>query len=102
MENIEANFRNLLRDRNYLAMYDALNLATKDYLDGSNFSISNTQVLLELNIELLELLGASKQYEMEFSMHSQLIRNRNALFRTLLRDNPPVLNLFDKIIKGPK
>lgn len=95
-------YYNLSRERKYLKMFEMLDQATKQTLSASNYDFKEIETLLNLSIDLLELLDASKQYEMEFSMHSQLIRNRNALFRTLLRDNPPVLNLFDKIIKGPK
>lgn|GEM_PF-4969536 len=101
-ESVTALYNELRRERKYLRMFEMLNQATQHCLSGSSNNPKDVQNLVMLNVDLLELLGASKQYEMEFSMHSQLIRNRNALFRTLLRDNPTVLTLFDKIIKGPK
>jgi hypothetical protein len=94
-------FDEKLRTRDYLGMYELLNKYASECLDNS---INNKELSIELierSQDLLEYMGASKQFEMAFDLQNTLISNRNKLFLSCLKSEQQALkHLFLRIVGG--
>lgn len=89
-----------LSNRDYYGMFEVIDRATEDYLDNNVSDYPLCVELITQNQELYEYMGASKQFEMAFELHSKLAKNRNRLFLSCLTEEQHELKTIFKRAVG--
>ena len=96
---LDVEFDKALEKRDYHTLYNLINDASIDFLKSDSHSLEYATHLIKLNIDTLQYMGASKQYESAYELHVRLLENRNNLFRWCLRNLPnEVTQAFNRII----
>src|ERR1017187_9272780 len=89
-----------LNNRDYYAIYLLIDELSENYL---NSNANNYELCIELtnqNQDLLEYMGASKQFESAYDLNNKLMKNRNRLFLSCLNENQKELKPIFKRCAG--
>lgn len=87
-----------LQNREFNKIFELLDIESNNYLSSDKNDLQYCIELINLNQNLLEYMGASKQYEMAFDLHNTLIKNRNSLFIKCISDKPELITAFKNIV----
>lgn len=99
MEEFKKNIEQKLLQRDYYGMFQLIDSASESYLTTNTKNYAFCIELISQNQDLLEYMGASKQFEMEFDLQNKLIRNRNRLFLSCLDNEQNELkNIFKRCV----
>lgn len=99
LSELKKNIEIKLSNRDYFGMFESIDNASNIYLNSNTKDYATCIELITQNHDLLEYMGASKQFEMAFDLHNKLIKNRNRLFLTCLNENQNELkSLFKKCV----
>jgi hypothetical protein len=97
VETLKMAVNQAIEQRDYFKLYNLINNATQSYISMGITDPLISSALINLNTDALEYLGASKQFESAFELHSQLLRNRVAIFELHLTNQPELLQSFKRM-----
>jgi hypothetical protein len=100
IEELKKKVSEKLSNRDYFGMFKLIDSISEDYLKSSDIDYPLCVELITQNQDLLEYMGASKQFEMAFDLLKKLTRNRNRLFLSCINDNQKELKSIFKRCVG--
>lgn len=93
-------FNLLLEKRDYYALFKLVSETSHNYLSEDKEDYDRCILLITYNQDLLEYMGASKQFEGAYDLQNQLIANRNQLFLSCFNESQHDLKTLYKRIVG--
>lgn len=99
----QSSFKNeldeLLKQRSYYEMFKIIERESNDFLTNKIDNYNLCVELINLNQDLLEYMGASKEFEMAFELHNKLMQNRNSLFISCIPENKKeLIEIFKRCV----
>ncbi|HEX8574918.1 MAG TPA: hypothetical protein VF677_01350 [Flavobacterium sp.] len=100
IEELKNAIESKLSNRDYFGMFELIDKKSEDFLKSSENDYYLAIELITQNQDLLEYMGASKQFEMAFDLLNKLTKNRNRLFLHCINKNQKELKLIFKRCVG--
>lgn len=98
IEAVKNEVSDKLSNRNYIGMFEIIDKFSNEYFNLEQTDYNTCIDLINLNQDLYEYMGASKQFEMAFDLHKKLVRNRNKLFISCLNNQTELKSLFKRCV----
>ena len=96
IEALKKDYNEKLLARDYYGMFELVDNATNIFLTEKVVDYNLCIELINVNQDLLEHMGFSKQFEMAFELLNKLTKNRNRLFLNCLLESQQELKVIFK------